>query len=395
MNNGRLVPQDQAYAQVVGRLPAIVDAIVDVIRREVPQYSVLPRHEQCLDLHQHLDGVMEGMRRRSGPDRQTLDHAESVGARRSDLGLALKDVVEAYHIAYREIWDVILRELEAGAGLDFEIAREVTLLWTWFHRITAAVTSGFSQQQDRSTATRKSLVSGLFSVLLDADSDSASTTNLASDLDFDPAGAFTALSVETARLDFADALERWSTRGMKLVGNSRDLNVFIVLMQGDAERDCLMAIAEIDPPARVGIGLPRSGLEGARLSILDSADALGLSRASGRTINFAADWLSCVAHDKRRQLEAVLRSGRLLAKESPHLAEAVRVYLSSGFSLAECGRRLTIHPNTAKYRIERWQEVSGWDMDTVQGIVASAMSVNSSIVSDLDADTTPAVDLGR
>ena len=38
-----------------------------------------------------------------------MEHARGVGHRRAAAGMTLPDVIEAYHIAYREIWAELLR----------------------------------------------------------------------------------------------------------------------------------------------------------------------------------------------------------------------------------------------------------------------------------------------
>ncbi|WP_010595674.1 helix-turn-helix domain-containing protein, partial [Rhodococcus sp. P14] len=53
------------------------------------------------------------------------------------------------------------------------------------------------------------------------------------------------------------------------------------------------------------------------------------------------------------------------------LAETLRAFATSGFSLSACARELRVHPNTVKYRLDRWRELTGWDVHDVEGLVAS------------------------
>ncbi|MEU4489917.1 helix-turn-helix domain-containing protein [Streptomyces purpurascens] len=39
-----------------------------------------------------------------------------------------------------------------------------------------------------------------------------------------------------------------------------------------------------------------------------------------------------------------------------------------------CARRLHIHPNSARYRLDRWTELTGHDVETVDGLSASVIA---------------------
>ncbi|WP_437115069.1 helix-turn-helix domain-containing protein [Streptomyces flaveolus] len=47
-----------------------------------------------------------------------------------------------------------------------------------------------------------------------------------------------------------------------------------------------------------------------------------------------------------------------------------------GFSLKVTGRALRIHPNTVRYRLDRWQEPTGWDVRTWAGLSAGMVGLD-------------------
>jgi hypothetical protein len=74
------------------------------------------------------------------PSAAAIEHARAVGRRRAADGIALPDVIEAYHIAYRKIWSEILADAQrTDPSLLNELTSQVSLLWLWFHRLSAAV----------------------------------------------------------------------------------------------------------------------------------------------------------------------------------------------------------------------------------------------------------------
>ena len=61
--------------------------------------------------------------------------------------MSLPEVIEAYHIAYREIWNALLVDAqEADPPLDSAPPSVVSLLWLWFHRLSAAVAEGHAAE---------------------------------------------------------------------------------------------------------------------------------------------------------------------------------------------------------------------------------------------------------
>ncbi|MFI9585528.1 helix-turn-helix domain-containing protein [Streptomyces sp. NPDC052236] len=45
--------------------------------------------------------------------------------------------------------------------------------------------------------------------------------------------------------------------------------------------------------------------------------------------------------------------------DQPAIADTVRAYADTGYSVSACARRLHIHPGTAAYRLERWRTFTG------------------------------------
>ncbi|MHD0282236.1 helix-turn-helix domain-containing protein [Rhodococcus aetherivorans] len=70
----------------------------------------------------------------------------------------------------------------------------------------------------------------------------------------------------------------------------------------------------------------------------------------------------------------MLAKGAEIAARHPHLAEAVSAFAQSGFSASAAARRLHLHPNSLAYRLERWQQLTGWDLRTVDGLVRSMVA---------------------
>jgi sugar diacid utilization regulator len=123
-----------------------------------------------------------------------------------------------------------------------------------------------------------------------------------------------------------------------------------------------------------GVGLVRSGLDGLEMSLRDAEKAMALAahRETG-VIDFGSEWFVAALFSQRRELTPVLRprSDGLPV----HLADAVSTYAAQGFSISAAGQALHVHPNTIKYRLERWHQLTGWDPRTLEGLLKSSCSL--------------------
>jgi DNA-binding PucR family transcriptional regulator len=113
--------------------------------------------------------------------------------------------------------------------------------------------------------------------------------------------------------------------------------------------------------------LERIGLLGARLSIADAERTLAVT-APAATGRYSELWFLAALKRDGETVPAVLQSGVRVVHERPHLAAAVRALLDCGFSHQRAGRRLCVHPNTVAYRVERWRELTGWEIGRGEGL---------------------------
>jgi sugar diacid utilization regulator len=145
--------------------------------------------------------------------------------------------------------------------------------------------------------------------------------------------------------------------------------------------DLVWLLAEVDdsaalerlvaPDAAAGIGLPRRGPDGALRSVQDAAQAYALSSRRGVPVRFEDDWVAATLLMAGDALDEVCASAVALAGRSPHLADAVRAFAAQGLSVVGAARALHVHANTVIYRLERWQQLTGWDARSFDGLSRS------------------------
>ncbi|MFJ8364215.1 PucR family transcriptional regulator [Streptomyces sp. NPDC093984] len=359
-------------------LDALVPGIVDRIRGEIPGYAVVGRaeHEQAVTVQ--YEGLLTGLITRRPPSREESERARELGRRRAQQGLALESMVSAYHVGYREMWNILLQR--AGSddqAMRSELAGLVGTVWMWIERASSAAADAYGEAVRAEDAARLALTHRFLDALTAGGPPTAEHAHIAQALGFDPAGRFQAVcspGVEWSEEDIEALRSRMRRhRGAMLCAN-RD-NALIAVLQG-VSADVFLDVLRGLGPRPAGVGLVREGLTGAGVSILDArevlpADGTGVAR-------YEDDWLAATVRPQSGRLTALLGPCAAAAGKHPDLAETIRAFARHGFSLTGTGRALHIHPNTVRYRLDRWQEVTGFDVRTWAGLSASMVGLDLS-----------------
>jgi sugar diacid utilization regulator len=149
----------------------------------------------------------------------------------------------------------------------------------------------------------------------------------------------------------------------------------VVVAQGLTAEQIRTAVEAIRPTARIGIGIRRPGLAGAAVSLRDAQEAVERTNEDRPMVEFEHDWLmSCLKAIKPR-FEVILQPTMAVARRHPDLAETVRAYAECRYSVSACERQLHIHPNSARYRLDRWKALTGHDIETAYGLTASVIAL--------------------
>ncbi|WP_353816538.1 PucR family transcriptional regulator [Agromyces sp. SYSU T00266] len=364
-------------AQLHDDLDVLAESVAGRIRSEVPGYRTVPAMDHNPDVRAHLERIIEGLSSRRPPSVDVIAAARTLGAKRAAQGLSLPELVEAYHVAYREVWRRLLRAAGASTpDLRAELSEEVTHIWMWFQRLAAAAAEAHSTSLRFASATRLELRRRLFDAL--RISDETEGTGAAAGLGFLPSGDFVAIcagrSAQSDRGDLDGVDAALVAAGLSAAA-LRQGDRIAVIMQDD-HAAVLETIHRTAGPVRIGVGLRRAGIVGAALSLRDAEDGVGLAAATDKDISFDADWLAVILHAARARLAPILSSGERVAADHPPLASTVTAFAQSGYSISAAARTLRIHPNTATYRLDRWCAMTGWDIRTPQGLIASTASAS-------------------
>jgi hypothetical protein len=364
---------------VEAALPQRLPEIVDHIRSEIPAYASIAREEHERGVREQCLGLLEGLETCTAPTVEQIGPARALGRQRAREGLPVEAMIDAYHIGYHDMWEIILEKSDASdADLTAQLLQVVNWVWTWIRHTSSAAADAYAGIVRSQQTVQINLTHRLLEALRSGEAGSDEAVRLARALAFDPDQTFQAVSTPT---------NSWSAEKLDLLQRGFDFQrgtirsaargpFAIVLFQDVSAAVVVSAIHKIRPSLPIGIGLPRQGLGGAKASIVDAEQALAVAEKRGEVVEFGDQWLQAIIGTQRHRLAPVLRSDEEISGVQPHLAEAVASYAAEGFSAAAAARALHIHPNTMSYRLDRWYQLTGWDPRTLDGLLRSVLHLS-------------------
>ncbi|MET8956353.1 helix-turn-helix domain-containing protein [Streptomyces sp. NPDC004533] len=368
-------------AQIIEDLPSISDEMVRRIRAEIPEYAFIPaeEHRQFV-LHQGRM-LFACIAEQSPPQAEHLAYARELGRRRAEQGLPIELMLGAYHVTFREVWNMILRRAEAEHPEHVgDLAYLVTLIWTWIRDITGNASEAYGEEVRRTQVTRATLAHRLFTALTADPAQLEPAATLAQALGYRPDGEFQALCLSAE--DWPDdRTEQLRNRVTTLPGelHCATFGTRLLLLGQRHNPDTVAEAAAAIPPAgagaAVGVGLLRPGLTGAVDSITDATQALCRTGGQQRVVHFANAWLAAGLGAQATRLAPLFTEAVATARTDAHLAEAVVAFADHGLSVAAAARALHLHPNSLAYRLNRWHELTGFDPRSGDGLVASLVAL--------------------
>jgi hypothetical protein len=366
---------------------AVVGDIVALIRRELPEYERLTSAELDAGVVAQFRGLVGGLADGRPPTERDRAVAADLGRARARQGLPAQAMINAHHVGYREVWNQLLTR--SGGTVDAvaaDLLPAVGTVWSWIQAVTSTAAAAHQEQVRSDDAAVIGVTYRFLSALHQPSPGWEEETRLARALGFDPAGPFQAVCAPAEHWD-ADLLDTVRTRLRNGPGDVRGVirgAQLVLLGQHVDEQAVVDVLTDAVPAGAIGVGLVRRGLAGAADTLLDAAEALAVAPCEGVVARFGRDWLLATLAPRSARLAPVLAQARAVAAAQPVLAETVRAFAASGSSWSAAGRELTVHANTVKYRLDRWEQLTGWDPRTWDGLTASMVALGLPAPADED-----------
>lgn len=384
-----------ALLDTVGRLATSIDGLTESIlrlyRRHLPDYDVIPDDDILSSTRAMLEIVVAEVGSFRLPDAATLDRLEELALRRAAQGLPLETLAQGYQLGSREMLAVVDR-VARDTGLSSELLLAIhDSSWHFANEaatVFARVQRDLTVERARFDAERRSAFAR---ALLDG-----------------------SLSVEQIHRDAVlfglDPRARYVVVVARSSSHGRDNDLMRSLFpRAGAQSQTLYANFESDivcicpaaPPAALGRAVAVGSAE--------PLETLGRSFDDAMLALETAEWFGLHGvvtlpmlgpkplalgaaragfHLEATHLEALASQGG----GGADMADTARVFLDCDLSVAETAARLMVHPNTVRYRLNRFREVTGLDVRRTEHLVTTwwLLSRRAARERDHEIDRSPA-----
>lgn len=300
-----------------------------------------------------------------------------------EQGVTLEDMLEVFRIAQDVLWWELDRVIEEGDLAEPRLALELSHFGVDF---ITALSRGVANEYvhgERVWLARQDAERALVRGVLDAPPRIEEATRACHALDLRLLGEWRCVLYQPAEDATAGALERLAET---VDGARRELGCRGALVV-DAERVVLVVQdgAQLPTPAYgacAGVGGRHPGAQGMRISYDEASEALTAARRRGLPM------LDIEEARLDRILMGALSPSQLAAEllgrvesEPPArqklVLETLEAWLDEQGSITETAKRLHLHPQSTRYRLERVREVFGELLDDPDGRLQLHLAVKS------------------
>ncbi|EME65561.1 hypothetical protein G352_09127 [Rhodococcus ruber BKS 20-38] len=374
MGGGASVPDGAAgvhlvadrMSEAIGRITATtIESIVD----ELPSYRRVPAHDLERSIAQNLKTALAALESgRVAAERDFLAAAAVVPARVEE-GVSIEDVIRAYRMSISVIENEFVT-VATGLALPASVVLAGhRILWAVSDRYTASIVAAF-RQADLSKAVREHQRRMDFVGDVIAGTVDEPTLRLrATSLGLDPAATYHPVRIRV--LDDGDAESmQYELRNPQVVSG------LVVPHGADAFGLVSHAPRSMTVPSVVALG-PAATLADmpAASEVADRVfDSAWVHRRPGVYQFVDLTWRTVVRWDDvgvalaRRYIDPCVAHGEF----GQILLDTVRAYLEDDRRSIPTARKLSIHPNTLRYRIQRFEQIASCSLDATATIVELA-----------------------
>ena len=313
-------------------------------------------------------GIVALRQRRLATDEET-EQLATVAETRAEQGLPVEALLQAYRLGTHLVWERARQLAEADAVDPSVLLEAAELVWHWSEQVTARAAATHRRAElalarhDQQYRTEFLRAAVLGTLTVPALREQAPRHGLDPDRPYQAvraaAGGVPLHAVERALVDAAGSEVLAGVIDSDLVG----------LVPAGLERRRLAALG-----TTVGVG-PLVSLASAPQSFAVASQVLRTAVGFGRSGVFdlaSLGPLVAVASQAELGEELARRYlGPLAAvrHRGRPLRQSVEQYLAAGLHIDNSARALFVHPNTMRYRLRRFEEVTGARLDRVEDLV--------------------------
>lgn len=377
-DNHGTVPEWSSVRQmcraVVKELPVISATVTAFIRETVPVYLLVPEVDHRAGVESQLRIRLAALSQRRPLSEAELAASGELAAERAAQNIPIDALIAAHQAGDQEIWRLVIERGSAGlAPLMPEIGHMMFAATSAATEVMARAHSRVARDIDGGRIT----LAHQFLELLDDPAERAEATLAGTRLGFDAHGEFVGLAwlpAEEAHVVPYEAAASLGSESIDIVVRAVGEGRFEMIAQAGDPQILVARVTERLVGGRVGIGLARSGLAGAVMSLADARIALAATSARRRLVRFADAWPEALALSESDRISMMTQHAADVATAEPHLAETVLAFAAADLSIASTAREVHLHANSVTYRLHRWAQLTGMNPRTFEGLVRSVIA---------------------
>ncbi|MFG2595738.1 PucR family transcriptional regulator [Streptomyces sp. NPDC048462] len=352
------------------------DRLVTLIRRHVPGYEVLPDEEIRSSARRFMDILVSELSSLRVPDAALREMLRGYAVERAAQGVPLDVLTIGYQLGSREML-ALLDEVAAEVGLPPDLLLAVhDSTWEFSNEasaIFARVQHDLALERAHFDAERRSAFAN---GVLGGTSPAERINRDAHLFGLAPQAHHVALAVQATSPGEADAVRRAIASALSvpadrlLLAQVGPVLGFIAPRAPESMAGHLVAAGPPLPLEELNTGFDEAVLALSTAQRFAMSGLVRLSDLGPRPLVLSdphtAEGL-CVRH-----LTALDVAGR----SSSEIEQTVREYLECDQDVREVAARLAVHPNTVRYRVNRFQELTGLNLRRTEDLVTSWWLLN-------------------
>ena len=340
-------------AQIEDELDAVVDAIGNRIRAEIPDFQRLPVDTLATAVRGNVSRALAALRELRDPTPDELERAAAIGRERAEQGLTVDAVLHAYRISITAVWSRFGEMARAqGADVATVLAFSETL-WRWADAVMDVVAAAHREVELEHAREEQQRRDAFVFALLTGTLDPDELRRESATFGLDPEREYVPFRARGA-----------SHRAALALGT-----MFIAL---DHDVAGLASRVPVAPPGvTVGYAAP-APLEALPTGFAHASRALQTALAFGEQGAFSLADLSirpAILADEALGDAFAERHLAPLAGLGMELEDTLRTYLDQGMRIEDTARMLHVHANTLRHRLKRFEETTGTNLRDPRTVV--------------------------
>ncbi|MHB1518021.1 MAG: PucR family transcriptional regulator [Acidimicrobiales bacterium] len=339
--------------------------IATLLRKEMAPYADLPSSEVLPGVTTSLRYGLAALRDRRLPSPDELDQLASVAEARARQGIPLELVLSAYRIGAHEVWATASIEGRRRGLNPTTLLEAVQLVWSWTDAVTAHAAAAHRRAEVELARHHEQYRTNFLRGVITGSLAMPELAEQARGHGLDPRcphRAFRAVVPATTPLYL---VERSLLQGGAIV---------IGIADGGLSGLATDRIVVGELPVTVGMG-PLADLSDLRSSFSVASRVLAAATGFGLTGVHDLESLSLklpIANEEAvgdALVDRYFGPLRDLRRSGIAIEQSVAVYLAEGLRVDPTARRLFVHPNTLRYRLARFEDLTGADLSRTETVV--------------------------